>query len=129
MRALIFSLLLILSLDVSARSIDFPAETGITSVQVSQLYDTTALIDTNIVDLVAKEEKVDSCISEYVIKRDKSYDKITQNTLYDLIHNFGKIASRVYGKKPQGDDIPFEEKIEALARVQCEAYYALGVLK
>lgn len=98
-------------------------------MQVSQLYDTTAIVDTNIVDLVAKGEKVDACIAEYVVKRDKSYDKITQSTLYDLIHNFGKITSRVYGKKPQADDIPFEEKIEALARVQCEAYYALGVLK
>lgn len=129
MKALIFSLLLISSLNVSARGIDFPEESGITSVQVSQLYDTTAIVDTNIVDLVAKGEKVDACIAEYVVKRDKSYDKITQSTLYDLIHNFGKITSRVYGKKPQADDIPFEEKIEALARVQCEAYYALGVLK
>lgn len=93
------------------------------------MFDKTAIADSNIIDLVAKEEKVDSCISEYVIKRDKSYDKITQSTLYDMIHNFGKIASRAYGKKPQGDDVPFEEKIEALARVQCEAYYALGVLK
>lgn len=93
------------------------------------MYDASAIVDANVVDLVAKEEKTDACISEYVIKRDKSYDKITQSTLYDLIHNFGKITSRVYGKKPQGGDIPFEEKIEALARVQCEAYYALGVLK
>ncbi len=128
MKALIFSLLPI-SLYVSARSVDFPADPGVTSVQVSQMFDKTAIVDSNIVDLVAKEEKVDSCISEYVIKRDKSYDKITQSTLYDLIHNFGKITSRVYGKKPQGVDVPFEEKIEALARVQCEAYYALGVLK
>ena len=98
-------------------------------MQVSQIFDTISVIDTNIIDLVAKEEKVDACIAEYVVKRDKSYDKITQSTLYDLIHNFGKITSRVYGKRPQADDIPFGEKIEALAQIQCEAYYALGVLK
>jgi hypothetical protein len=128
MRSLILSLLTVLSFNASANSIDFPAESGPTSVQVSQMFDTTNTLPVVLVDLVLKEEKVNLCISDYVAKRDKSYDKITQNTLYDMIHNFGKIAARVYGKKPQADDVPFEQKIEALARVQCQAYYALGAL-
>ncbi len=130
MRKLIFSLLLLYSSSVLAIESDLPPETDLTSVQINQLFDLKNVIPkTGILDLVAKEEKVSVCISRYVEQQGKSYAKIPQADLYDLIHNFGKIVSRISGKKPAKDNIPYEEKIEALARVQCEAYYALGVLK
>lgn len=80
-------------------------------------------------DLVDKEEKVSACMEEYIKKQGKTYSRIVQNNLYDLVHNFSRIASKIYGKKAEDDRIPMEDKIEALARLQCEAYYALKVLK
>lgn len=80
-------------------------------------------------DLVDKEEKVSRCIEEYVTKQSKSYSKIVQGNLYDLMNNFDSIVSRIYGKKKIADNVPYENKLEALAIVQCEAYYAMRVLK
>ena len=76
-----------------------------------------------------KEDKVSKCIEEYIKKQSKSYSKIAQANLYDLMHNFDNIIAKIYGKKGLPDDIPYAEKIELLARVQCEAYYKMGVLK
>lgn len=98
--------------------------------EVSQIFDDTNSINlVGLSDLIDRQEKVDKCMDDYIKKQSKSYAKIVQNNLYDLIHNFDRITSKVYGKKPVQDDIPYEEKIEALARVQCEAYYTMGVLK
>ncbi len=130
MRKIIFSLLLTFSLSVQSQTVDLPKEVEITTIQVNQLFESKAKIDVSkIQDLVDKEEKVGICIVEYKEKQGKSYAKITQQTLYDLIHNFGNIVSKMYGKKSGKDNISYEEKIEALAKVQCEAYYAMGVLK
>ena len=97
---------------------------------VNSIYTSANIIDIkNLPDLVDQEEKVSVCINEYVRKQSRSYSKIAQDNLYDLINNFGIIMSKVRGKKPAIDDIPYTEKIEALARVQCETYYTLGVLK
>ena len=76
-----------------------------------------------------KEEKVSRCIEAYIKKQSKSYSKIAQANLYDMIHNFDSILSKIYGKKGIPDDIPYAEKIELLARIQCEAYYKMGVIK
>jgi hypothetical protein len=76
-----------------------------------------------------KEEKVSKCIEEYIKKQSKSYSKIAQANLYDLINNFDNIIAKIYGKKGLPDDIPYAEKIELLAKIQCEAYYKMGVLK
>ena len=81
-------------------------------------------------DLVEKEEKIKICVDEYIKKQSKSYAKIAQQNLYDLIHNFDKIISRIYGKKKADvDNIPYDEKLEALAKTQCEIYYTMGILK
>jgi len=131
MRRIIFSLLLIYSSNLLAKGDDLPAEVlAITPYQVSQLFEEQYKEDIkDLVDLVDKEEKVALCMEEYIKKQSKSYSKIVQNNLYDLIHNFDRIASRIYGKKQTVDEIPYEDKIEALARVQCEAYYTMGALK
>jgi len=55
--------------------------------------------------------------------------KKVQDNLYNLIHNFDNIVSKINGKKTSLDNVPYVEKLEALAKVQCEAYYAIGVLK
>lgn len=131
MRRIIFSLLLIYSSNLLAKGSDLPPEVlSITPLQVSQYFDEQYRPDIkDFVDLIDKEDKVTICIDEYVKKQSKSYSKIVQNNLYDLINNFGRITSRIYGKKQADDQIPYEDKIEALARVQCEAYYTMGVLK
>jgi hypothetical protein len=82
-----------------------------------------------LVDLIDKEEKVSACMQEYTKKQSKSYSKIAQDNLYGLIRNFDGIVAKIYGKKGLPDDIPYEEKIELLARVQCDAYYKMGILK
>lgn len=76
-----------------------------------------------------KEEKITLCMEEYVRKQSKSYAKIAQSNLYNLLSNFDSIVAKIYGKKGLPDNIPYAEKIELLARVQCEAYYKMGVLK
>jgi hypothetical protein len=131
MRRIIFSLLLIYSSNLIAKGDDLPAEVlAITPFQVNQLFEVQNKDDIKTLpDLVDKEEKVSHCIEEYVVKQSKSYSKIAQSNLYDLMNNFNSIVSRIYGKKKVEDDIPYEDKVEALATVQCEAYYAMGVLK
>lgn len=127
MRIPLVSLLLIISSSALAKP-DVPVE--VTPIQVHQMFEEQVKLDiANLPDLVEKENRVASCVEDYIKKQSKSYSKIVQHNLYDLIHNFDRITSRLYGKKSPKDDIPHSEKIEALAKVQCEAYNAIGVLK
>jgi len=129
MRRLTFFLLLYISGHVFAKDPELPPVT-ITPVQISQMYDSkNSIAPEGLFDLVDREEKTGICIAVYVEKQAKSYSKSSQVNLYDMIHNFGKIVSRIYGGKIEKDNIPHGTKVETLARVQCEAYYALGVLK
>lgn len=126
MRILI-SLLLVFSSNAFAKT-DAPIE--VTPIQVHQMFAEQFALDlADLPDLVERENKIASCMDDYVKKQSKSYSKIVQHNLYDLIHNFDNIASKVYGKKPKKDSISYEEKIEALAKVQCETYNAIGALK
>ena len=129
MSRIVFSLLLVYSSSLFAK--DMPVElVTFTTLQVAHMFDDQRKDSIkDLPDLVDKEDKVDRCIDEYVKTQSKSYSKIVQNDLYDLINNFNNIASRIQGKKKKADEIPFENKIEALAKVQCEAYYSMGVLK
>lgn len=116
---------------MSARSADLhTVEYPLTTIEVLQLFEELNNIDiATLPDLVSREEKVHSCMQEYIKRQSRSYSRIVQSNLYDLIHNFDRAAARISGKKPATDNITHEEKIEALARVQCEAYYAIRVLK
>ncbi len=138
MRKIIFSLLFICSLNAYAEdnypdeAEIAPIEIEITPTDINEIYSKN--LQLNIIefqDLIEKEEKVAACVSEYVTKQiKKTYAKATKQTLYELVNNFNGVVSRIYGpKKPVKDDIPYEEKIEALAKVQCEAYYNMRVLK
>ena len=83
----------------------------------------------SLMDYTLREGLVSSCIKDYIKKQSKSYTKIAQGNLYDLIHNFDRITSKIYGKTGKTDNIPYNEKIETLAKVQCELYFNMGMLK
>ena len=131
MRRIIFSLLLFCSLNVRANQHDdIAAMPKISPIEINHIFDehnTISII--GLPDFIDRQEKIDICMAEYIKKQSKSYARIVQNNLYDLIHNFNKITSEIYGKKIPKDEIPYEEKIEALAKIQCEAYYTMEVLK
>ena len=128
MKRIVFSLLLICSLNSFAR--EHISEPTITVLEIGKIFNTSYKPDIGtLVDYIDKEEKVSMCMEEYIKKQSKSYAKIAQENLYGLIHNFDGILSKIYGKKGVPDDIPYEEKVELLARVQCEAYYKIGALK
>jgi len=128
MRSIVFVLLVFVLSDVLAKGPDLPLE--ISPLEVNRLFDEQYPLDKKLLsDFIDREEKVSRCVDEYVKKQSRSYSKIVQNNLYDLIHNFDRITSKIYGKKQPVDEIPYEEKVEALAKVQCEAYYAVNALK
>jgi hypothetical protein len=134
MNGIILSLLLALSSNLYAKGQDSfigpEYDPPITSIDVSKAFDLDYNVEIKtLVDLIDKETKVNACVQAYVEKQGKSYARVVQENLYDLIHNFDKISSKIRGKKPEADPIPYDEKISALARVQCEAYYKMGVLK
>jgi hypothetical protein len=130
MTKLVLSLFLIYSSGLLAREIETVVEEPPTTVQMVRLFDERAAHDISVLpDLVDKEEKVSECMVTYIQKQSKSYSRNAQNNLYDLIHNFDRVASKIYGKKAEDDAVPIQDKVEALARLQCEAYYTLKILK
>lgn len=125
MRRIIFSLLILYSSNLFAGDIDQPPE-----IVILRLFEDRQSVDVkNLPDLVDKEIKISACVDDYIRQQSKTYAKIVKNNLYDLIHNFDRIASKIYGKKQEVDEMSYEDKIGALAIVQCEAYYTIGVLK
>ena len=129
MAQIVFILLLIFSLPSYAEGSDVIYET-FAPLEINKLYTLgNFIIPGNLTDVVDRENKVGICIEEYVIKESKSYSKIVQENLYDLLNNIDKITAKIYGRKYQGDDkTSRHEKLVALARVQCEAYYSIGEL-
>jgi hypothetical protein len=102
----------------------------LTPLEIHELFDKQTVISTvGLIDIVDKIEKIESCVEEYKKNQSKSYSKIVQNNLYDLMNNFDKILLKIYGKKPQSDKISYDEKLNVLANLQCKAYYKMEVLK
>jgi hypothetical protein len=125
MRRIIFSLLLLCSPNLFATEVEQPPE-----VVLLQLFEEQQVVEIkDLPDLVDKEVKITACVDDYIKRQSKTYAKIVKNNLYDLIHNFDRITSKIYGKKQEADEMSYEDKIGALAIVQCEAYYTIGVLK
>lgn len=127
MRRLLVTILLCCSLQAYAKSTDAILDQIYTPLQLGLLFEEKDI--TGLPDLVDREEKIASCMREYIKKQSKSYAKTAQETLFSLMHDFDNIVSRIYGKKGLPDSITYEEKVELLARVQCEAYYKMGILK
>jgi len=131
MKELIFSLLLVSCFSVHAQ-VDESVEDSFSmaSLTVNRIYKKDFSIPVGkLADLIDKEVKVSACVDAYVETQSKTYAKKVQDNLYNLIHNFDNIVSKINGKKTSLDNVPYVEKLEALAKVQCEAYYAIGVLK
>ena len=130
MRRIIFSLILLYSANAFSVEPESSTQSTFTSLAVNAIFETqrVASID-GLIDFVDREEKISRCVDDYVKKQSKSYAKIVQNNLYDLIHNFDKITSKIYGRKHESTDIPYEDKIEILARIQCDLYQDIGTLK
>ncbi len=131
MNRIIFLFLLIYSSNLFAKNPELLSEmTTVPSMQLAYMFEEQTTVEIkDLVDLIDKDAKVTVCVENYIKKQSKSYSKIVQRNLYNLINDFDRIASGLSGKKPKVDEIPYEDKIEALAKVQCEAYYTMGVLK
>lgn len=126
MRILIASLLLVCSINIFAKGNQVTQEV-LTPVQIGKMF----IVDNSkgLFNIVLKEEKISQCVTDYIRKQNKTYAKMAQDNLYNLIHNFDAILSKIYGKKEIPDNMPYEDKLELLAKVQCEAYYKMGVIK
>jgi hypothetical protein len=75
------------------------------------MYDSKSILTiVGIQDLITREEKIKICVSEYIEKRTKTYAKIPQVNLYDMMHNFGRVVSRIYGSKVEKDDVSMMKK-------------------
>jgi len=130
MRKVLLSILIFYSLNISAKDIDTYPAADILPLPIYQIFDDNIILNiSNFQDLAIKEEKINRCISTYIEKQTKYFSKITQNNLYDLMNSFDRIISKIYGKKPDVDNTPYSEKIESLAKTQCETYFHMGILK
>lgn len=93
-------------------------------------FDETFTIDLqSLQDLISKDEKIKICMDDYIDKQSKTYTKVVKQNLYDLMNNVSSITSRIQGKKPLENGKTYTEKIEVLAKIQCELYYAINTLK
>jgi hypothetical protein len=89
------------------------------SVRLLQIYEASGKANIpTLPDLVDKEEKISKCYDRYFNQQSGPYRKSAQDTLYNLI----------YGPRA-GNVVPYSEKLEELARLQCRVYYKLGLLK
>lgn len=115
MKKLVLALFLICSSGLLAKEIETVVEQPSISVQMVKVFDERAVYDISVLpDLVDKEEKVSECMEAYIKKQSKSYLRNAQNNLYDLIHNFDKVASKIYGKKPKVMIYRFRIKLKLL---------------
>lgn len=102
-------------------------EQEITPAQVNRMFVYSTSID--VFDFNDRSEKIESCIEDYKNKQSKSYMRVAQGNLFDLIHNFDNLVSKLYGKRGLKDTVSYDEKIALLAKLQCDTYYKMGVLK
>lgn len=126
MQRIILFLLLLISLN-TARSQELvwqlPSHGTLLDVR---LFDENLVVERNTLpDPGLRDEKIKACMTEYMEKQSRSYTRIVQQNLYDLIYNFDNIIAKIYGKKSEGNVISYKEKLEALAKVQCELYNTL----
>ena len=128
MKKILLLLLLIISATSYSKEFDVQVDSSNSVKDMITIVEKTIQVSDNIAPISEKEIKIKNCLEEYTKKQSKSYSKIIQNNLYDLIYNFNNILSKLYNGKIK-NDISFEEKIAMLSKIQCEAYYDLGILK
>lgn len=76
-----------------------------------------------------KNAKISQCVKDYIEKQSQSSRQRVQRNLYDLLHNFDSVVSRLNNKKIIPDNTSFQERLEAVAKLQCELFYASKILK
>ena len=82
------------------------------------------------VDYTVSYEKFEKCVDGYVKKQSHSYAKAAQSNLYDLVHNFDQVLSKLSNKKIDSKStVTKEERILALAQIQCNTYHRMGLLE
>lgn len=91
-----------------------------------ELYQSPDIYDAR--DILDKQDRIDRCIEEYKTKRPRRSVSVVQDKLYDMIYNFDQVVERLKGRSPGKDRVPDTEKIAALAVIQCETFYSMGVL-
>lgn len=79
-------------------------------------------------DVLETETKISNCMVDYISRQSKSYAKRVQNNLYDLMYNFDGVIDKMLGKR-QKENPSLDDKLETLARMQCDLYYKMGILR
>ena len=114
-----FLVLIFLSLNTFGE--DNKAEFSDSTPEVNKLFDDGSNLKLeDLGDAKNKEEKISSCTQKYV-EQQKSYSRVVKKNLFDL---FDKIMNNK--KDPS---LPYQEKILMLAKIQCNLYYKMGILK
>lgn len=76
-----------------------------------------------------RETKISQCVKDYIEKQSRSSRQRVQRNLYDLLHNFDGVVSRLNNKRIIPDNTSFQERLEAVAKLQCELFYTSKILK
>lgn len=130
LKYLFLMLLFIGNVSVNSKVIEPDVIAPMFPIDINRQFEKTATTSMSaLFDLVDKENKVSSCVAAYIKRQSRSYTRQTQDNLYNLMNNFDNIISRLYNKQVAPDDITHNEKVEVLARIQCEAFYKMGILK
>lgn len=130
LKCLVLALCALTVISVSAKTVDMFLIAPMTSLDINREFSQKTVITlSGLTDVVNKEDKISTCIVTYIKRQSRSYTKQTQDNLYNLMNDFDNIIARLYNKQVAPSDITHNEKIEVLARIQCDAYYKIGVLK
>lgn len=122
--------LLVLVFAATSASAEYVYNDSFDSLSVHRLHELYQPMDLPVArDVLDKYERVERCIEEYKTKRPRRGAGVVQDTLYDMIHNFDQVASRLKGRREKKDTVTDEEKLAAIAVIQCETFYSMGVLK
>ena len=76
-----------------------------------------------------RESKISQCVKDYIEKQSRSSRQRVQRNLYDLLHNFDGVVSKLNNKRIIPDNTSFQERLEAVAKLQCELFYNSKILK
>lgn len=127
MKVFVYFLLVLFSTTSLAKDYE---SINLDSILFLKMFEETNILDiSKLPDFIDREEKVSACVEEYKARQSRSYARAVQKNLYDLIHNFEGVISRITGNRRGNSDVSLEDKIDALAKMQCDIYYSMGVLK
>jgi predicted transcriptional regulator len=125
MKKVLFVFLLFLS----AHAVALDSRT-IDSKQVHSLYQFyQPLVMPTAIDLIDKQEKVNYCVTDYKKRRAKKGANTVRDILFGMISNFEQTISGINANRQNKNIVANEKKLQALALMQCEIFYSMGVLE